>query len=89
MNSFNIPFADFNIWSITAIESIELAIRIIYLENHDYYVEILSGQERISCVPRKYGDGNCMSFSITYRFNYAIENGIALSSEYSVANSNM
>ena len=76
-------------WAFAVTESIELAIRKMYLENHDQSVEIsLSAQELIDCVPREYGVENseCISFPIIYGFNYIVENGIALSSEYPSTN---
>lgn len=52
-------------WAFAVTESIELAIRKMYLENHDQSVEIsLSAQELIDCVPREYGVENseCYDF---------------------------
>ena len=67
-------------WAFAITDSIEFAIKKLYLETYDQVVDVaLSAQELIDCVAKDHGiQGNsCTAVPLVWGFDYVFENGIA------------
>ena len=67
-------------WAFAITDSIEFAIKKLYLETYDQIVDVaLSAQELIDCVAKDHGiQGNrCTAVPLVWGFDYVFENGIA------------
>ena len=67
-------------WAFAITDSIEFAIKKMYLETYDQIVDVaLSAQELIDCVAKDHGiEGNtCTAVPLVWGFDYVFENGIA------------
>ena len=71
-------------WAFAVTNSIEYAIKKLYLEEYDQTVSVaLSAQELIDCVGKdQYVDDVCNGLPIAWGFDYAVENGIAYRQYY-------
>ena len=72
-------------WAFAVTNSIEYAIKKLYLDTYDQLVEVaLSAQELIDCVGKDHGiQGNaCSGMPIVWGFDYVFENGIAFRQYY-------
>ena len=72
-------------WAFAVTNSIEYAIKKLYLEEYDQIVEVaLSAQELIDCVGEEHGvEGKvCDGLPLAWAFDYIFENGIAYSQFY-------
>ena len=72
-------------WAFAVTNSIEYAIKKLYLDTYDQLVDVaLSAQELIDCVGKDHGiQGNaCNGMPIVWGFDYVFENGIAFRRYY-------
>ena len=72
-------------WAFAVTNSIEYAIKKLYLETYDQIIDVaLSAQELIDCVGKDHGiQGNvCDGMPIAWGFDYVFENGIAFRQYY-------
>ena len=72
-------------WAFAVTNSIEYAIKKLYLDTYDQLVDVaLSAQELIDCVGKDHGiQGNvCSGMPIVWGFDYVFENGIAFRQYY-------
>ena len=76
-------------WAFAITNSIEYAIKKMYLDEYDQIVEVsLSAQELIDCVGKEHGMNGkeCDGMPLAWGFDYAYENGIAYSEFYPQTN---
>ena len=74
-------------WAFAITNSIEYAIKKMYLEEHDQIMEVsLSAQELIDCVDEEDAERGCKGLALSTGFDYVLDNGIALSEDYPFTN---
>ena len=77
-------------WTFAITNSIEYAVKKMYLEEYDQEVNItLSAQELIDCAGKNHDiENGCEGVPVTWGFDYVFENGIAYRQYYPHTNVN-